>query len=99
MCHKIPTVPWQKVAQDLFSYNGRDYVVTVDFYSDFFELDQLQDTTVNTIVEVTKAHFARHGIADMVTDNGPQYCSEEFVEWYHSLTHINTKRVIPCQNR
>ena len=59
--------------------------MTVDFYSDYFELDLLKDTTAETVINATKSHFARHGIADMVTDNGPQYSSEQFAtfprEW------------------
>ena len=78
MTYKIPKTPWTLVGQDLFSYRGDDYLVTVDFYSDYFELDHLSDTTAVTVVEATKAHFSRHGIADMVTDNGPQYTSQEF---------------------
>ena len=81
MTHKIPKTPWTKVGQDLFSYQGDNYLVTVDFYSDYFELDHLSDTTAATVVDATKAHFSRHGIADMVTDNGPQYTSQEFAEF------------------
>ena len=95
MTYKIPKTPWTLVGQDLFSYRGDDYLVTVDFYSDYFELDHLSDTTAVTVVEATKAHFSRHGIADMVTDNGPQYTSQEFDkfarQWgVHSLHEFAT---------
>ncbi|ESO91504.1 hypothetical protein LOTGIDRAFT_153946 [Lottia gigantea] len=46
----------------------------VDYYSDYFELDHLQDTSSNAVIEATKIHFARHGIADIVTP----YTSQEF---------------------
>ena len=52
--------------------------MTVDYYSDYFELDFLSDTTAESLIDATKRHFARHGIADMVTDNGPQYSSAHF---------------------
>ena len=45
MTHKIPKTTWTLVGQDLFSYRGDDYLVTVYFYSDYFELDHLSDTT------------------------------------------------------
>jgi len=36
-------------------------------------------------VECTKAHFTRHGIADVISDNGPQFANEEYsrfqAEW------------------
>lgn len=49
--------------------------MTVDYYSDYSELDLVLDTTTESVINATKCHFARHGIADMVIDNGPQYSS------------------------
>ena len=37
-------VPWQKVGTDLFSWSGKDYMVTTDYHSGFFTLDYLPDT-------------------------------------------------------
>ena len=85
MTHKIPDTPWSKVGQDLFTYGSETFLVTVDYYSDYFELDLLQDATTESVIKATKSHFARHGIADMITDNGPQYSSDQFAaftrEW------------------
>ena len=52
--------------------------MTVDYYSDYFELDFQSGTTAESVIDATKRHFARHDIADMVTDNGPQYSSAHF---------------------
>ena len=93
MTHKIPETPWSKVGQDLFTEGGENYLVTVDFYSDYFELDLLADTTAeSTVIKATKCHFARHGIADMVTDNGPQYSSTLFTKFAHEweFQHITS---------
>ena len=74
MSHDIPDRPWAKIGEDLFSNNGNDYLVTVDFYSNFLEVDYLADTGAQTIIGKLKAHCARHGIPDtIVTDNGLQY--------------------------
>ena len=54
-------------------------------YSDYFEVDLLQDATTEPVIKATKSRFAQHGIADMITDNGPQYSSDQFAaftrEW------------------
>ena len=42
---EIPNTPWTIVAQDLFSHAGRSYLITVDYYSDFWELDAVSDTS------------------------------------------------------
>jgi len=40
------------------------------------------DTTSQTVIGSTKKHFARFGIPDVVvTDNGPQFCSQEYREF------------------
>ena len=92
MTYKIPEIPWSKVGQDLFTEGGENYLVTVDFYSDYFELDLLADTTAESVIKATKCHFARHGIADMVTDNGPQYSSTLFTKFVHEweFQHITS---------
>ena len=79
LSHPTPTLPWQFVSQDIFEYQHKHYLVTVDHYSDFYELDQLDNTLSTTIVNLTKAHFARHGIPlRCLTDNGPQFVFHEY---------------------
>ena len=76
---ETPDLPWQKVGTDLFSWSGRDYMVTTDYHSGFFELDYLPDTTSETVVRKLKNNFSRHGIPHtLVSDNGPQYASAVF---------------------
>ncbi|XP_038844475.1 aspartate beta-hydroxylase domain-containing protein 2 [Salvelinus namaycush] len=57
--------PWQVVATDLFTWNNEDYIVTVDYYSRYFELDKLHSTTSAAVIHKLKAAFARHGIATL----------------------------------
>ena len=77
--HPVPDRPWQRVATDLFTFENRNYLVLVDYYSNFIELDYLADTSSQTVIHKLKMHFARHGVPDyVVSDNGPQYTSSEF---------------------
>ena len=77
--HEVPTRPFQKVGTDLFTIGGKDYLITVDYHSHYFEVDYLPDTLSMTIINKLKHHFARHGIRDIViSDNGPQYISDSF---------------------
>ncbi|XP_062610719.1 uncharacterized protein K02A2.6-like [Saccostrea cucullata] len=79
MTHDVPDQPWSKLGIDIFTLKTEDYLVTVDFYSDFFELDLLPDTTAATVINCLKQHFARHGTPDVViTDNGLQFKSTDF---------------------
>ena len=74
-----PPWPWQSVASDLFTRKGQEYMVTVDYHSNYFELDKIPNTTSETVIDKMKGHFARHGIPDrLITDNGTQYTSSLF---------------------
>lgn len=76
---EIPSRPWQKIGSDLFTWGGHEYLITVDYHSNFFELDQLPDSTSTTVIKRMKSHFARHGIPDtIISDNGTQYTSSAF---------------------
>ena len=57
MIYDIPTRPWQMVGQDLFRLDGRNYLIMMDYFSDYWEDDALSSTS-NTIVECTKVQFA-----------------------------------------
>jgi hypothetical protein len=77
--HDVPTRPWVKIGTDLFCFSGNDYLITVDYYSSFFEIDRLYDTSSKTVISKLKQHFARWGIPEtVISDNGPQYSSEQF---------------------
>ena len=79
MVHQVPDRPWAKVGVDLFKFADRDYLCTVDYMSNFWEIDHLQNTEAKTVITNLKHHFAQHGIPDqVVTDNGPQFSSRDF---------------------
>ncbi len=99
--HKIPDRPWQVVATDLFTWNNEDYLVTVDYYSRYFELDKLHSTTSAAVISKLKASFARHGIPEaVISDNGPQYSSGEFESFARTweFTHTTTSPYHPQSN-
>ena len=77
--------PWEKVAVALFSWNGKAYLITFDYYSNWWELDRLEripDQIVErtgslAVIRVMKQHFARYGISTIVVIyNGPQFISK-----------------------
>ena len=74
MSPETPARPWQRVAADLFEFEGKTYLVTSDYYSDFFESDHLRSPSSVSVIRKLKGHFTRHGIPEqLVTDNGAQF--------------------------
>jgi transposase InsO family protein len=76
---ELPKRPWQFVAADLFEHDRKNYLIVVDYYSDFFEIEQLTSSTTSSVINRLRAQFARYGIPEILfTDNGPQFTSAEF---------------------
>lgn len=61
MSHEVTQRTWEKVAVDLLTKDQKDYLVTVDYYSRFWELDRLHTTDSGAVVRKIKTHFARYG--------------------------------------
>eukprot|EP00731_Ephydatia_muelleri_P017556 Em0010g654a len=79
MMSKLPDLPWQKVATDLFSWKGSQYLLIIDYFSRYVELSKLSATTSQDVINHMKSIFARHGIPnEVVSDNGPQFSSNVF---------------------
>ena len=75
----IPAGPWQIVSQDLCELEKQRYLVTICHFFDWIEVDKLDDTLSSTVIDKTKAHFARYGVPAIChTDNGPQFISEDY---------------------
>ena len=52
--------------------------MTVCHFSDWSEVEKLKVTLSSTVIEKTKAHFARYGVPAVChIDNGPQFISED----------------------
>ena len=43
--HSVPSCPWSKVGGDLFELLGNHYLILVNYYSEFVELNHLYTTT------------------------------------------------------
>ena len=70
------------MAQVLYSLEGNDYLITVDAFIGYWEVDEMSQTTAQAVIHKTKQHFARYGIPDRVyTDNGPQFDSAEYTRF------------------
>ena len=101
--HETPSRPWQKLGTDLFTWDGRNFMITVDYYSRYFEVDELpvQATTSKAVIRKLSSHFARHGIPEIViSDNGPQFSSKDFKEFttQWDFKHITTSPGYPQSN-
>jgi len=81
--HDIPAIPWCKIGMDLFSFKQQDYLMIVDYFSDFLECEELKEAISKSVIKASKRAFARFGIPEVVhSDNGLQFASSEFAQFH-----------------
>lgn len=80
--HEEGTSPWEKIGADLFEIDGQNYLVVVDYLTNYIEIDLLTTTTTSQIIKKLKLMFTRWGIpCQIMTDCGPQLTSSEFKDF------------------
>lgn len=84
--HEIPVHPFQLISMDVFfaQLNGikSKFLVTVDHYSDFFEINRLHDLSPESVIAACKQNFCRYGIPQrVVTDNGTNFTSQKMIKF------------------
>ena len=91
--YEVPDVPWEMVGEDLFVLERQSFLIAVDYFSGYFEVQDMSSTTSTRVITVLKSWYSRHGIPmTLISDNGPPFNSEDFeafsVEWdFHHVTY------------
>ena len=96
-----PSRPWERVGMDLFEFEGSTYLIVVCYRSRWPEVKKLTRTTSAGVIQTLKCIIATHGIPDLVvSDNGPQFASEEFKEFGRSynFNHVTSSPNYPAVN-
>ena len=74
--HEMPSRPWSKLGADIFELGSQQFLIMVDCWSNYFEVQELNRSTSASVIHAFKVQFARHGIPEvLVTDNGTQFSS------------------------
>lgn len=97
----VPEIPWVEVGTDIFEFKGEHFILTVDYFSKFIEVDKLPDMSSASTVTAIKRQLSTHGIPLVIrSDNGPQFSSKEFAtfcsEW--EISHVTSSPHLPRSN-
>ena len=70
---------WKTVATDLFVFQDKTYILTIDLFSCFLVVRQLYGESTKLVLDALKDIFSDFGIPEaIISDNGPCYKSQEF---------------------
>ncbi|XP_055487307.1 uncharacterized protein LOC129694603 [Leucoraja erinacea] len=86
---------------DIFEWRGKHFLVLVDSYSNWFEVDQLHSLTSSAVADKMHRHFSTFGNpASLQSDNGSQFKSSMFrafaTSWY--FRHFTSSPEYPQSN-
>ena len=59
--HEEGSTPCEKGVVDKCEFSGKPYLITVDYFSKFIEVDLLTNTSAKQVILCLKRHFARYG--------------------------------------
>ena len=97
-----PTKPWMHVHVDLAgSFQGKMYFIIVDAHSKWPEVIPMSTTKSNETIAELRRLFAAHGLPQqLVSDNGPQFISDEFATFckMNGIKHIRCSPYHPSSN-
>jgi hypothetical protein len=98
---KYPERPWDRIHVDFAEYDSQYFLVVIDAYSKWMEIELMKSTTAEKTVEVMRELFARYGVCrELVSDNGPQFISETFQDFIagNGIKHTLTAPYHPASN-
>ena len=97
-----PSKPWQRVHIDFAGpFQNKMYLIVIDAHSKWPEVVEMTTTTSHKTITELQRLFSMYGIpTQLVSDNGPQFTSEEFTSFMkrNGIKHIRRAPYNPSTN-
>jgi len=77
------------------------YLLVIDAHSKWPEIIEMKSTTATKTIDEMRKLFASHGLPEqLVSDNGPQFLSDEFATFskMNGIKHIKSAPYHPATN-
>ena len=99
--HEIPSVPWSKVATDIFHFESKSYLLVVNYTSRFPIVREIKSMSAQHIGEHFRLIYSEYSWPDtLVSDNGPCYGAKTFTNLMkeYAVNHITRSPHYPQSN-
>ena len=78
---EIPLLPWQYIGADIAEFEGKAYLVVIDYYSKYIEALRMNGKKAGHIIKALREMFSRHGYSETFTADNNPFNSKEMDEY------------------
>ena len=92
---------WQRLHIDYAEIEKQNLLIVIDSHSKWVEVFPMNKTTSSKTIDVLRGLFASYGFPEeIVSDNGPQFCSEDFTQFLknNGVKHTRVPPYHPASN-
>ena len=97
-----PVIPWQRIYVDFAGlFMIKSYLLVTDAHSKWPEIIEMNSTTTQKTITELRKLFSAYGLPlQLVSDNGPQFISEDFAQFMKSngIKHTRCAPYHPASN-
>ena len=89
----FPERPWWRLATDVLEYEGKTYMVVVDYFSRYIDARQLETADSQNVINYLLELFCLIGVPNtLVSDNAPYYVSDQFKKFLATwdISHVTS---------
>ena len=90
---ELPKHPWEKVASDLFELDKTNYILVVDYFSRYVEVQRLTSTSASSVIAALKSNF--FSPRSTICIGQRQWSPVIFSKFFHFFTIILVAGIIP----
>ena len=98
-----PATPWQIIHVDFAGpFMNKTFLLVIDAHSKWPEIVEMNSTTTQRTITELRKLFSAYGLPlQLVSDNGPQFISEDFAQFMKSngIKHIRCAPYHPAYNK
>ena len=100
MPHTVPDGPWQKIGMDYFDFDGKKFLLVIDYFSKFMYVEEMRTSTAKATVNKLKQIFSIEGSPHIVISDNAVFNSAEFQQFSQkwNFEHITSSPNYPQSN-
>ena len=78
--------PWQKLGMDYFDFDGKKFLLLIDYFSKFMYVEEMRTSTAKATINKLKKIFSIEGSPDILVSDSAVFNSAEFKKFTKSGT-------------